>query len=267
MIFYLTKAAKKATIHPREMRQVLHLIKIIPIMSEGNLNRKELFRAKEVRGARRKLEMETKVLKAARRSVTGKQVKALRREGRLPAVMYGHHFDPIAISLDEHDASLVLAGVSPSTILTIDLEGEQHAALVREKQRDFIKNKLLHVDFQVVSLTEKIRTSVRVDLHGEAPAVETYNAVVVTNITAVEVEALPQDLPERIVVDISGLANIGDAIHVRDLKVSDKVEVLADPDEIVVVATAAAPESIEEEAGEGLAEPEVIERGKREEEE
>lgn len=210
--------------------------------------------------------METKVLKATRRNVTGKQVKALRREGRLPAVMYGHHFDPTSISLDAHVASLMLASLSSSTILNIDLDGEEHAVLIREKQRDYVKNRLLHVDFQVVSQTEKIRVSVRLDLHGEAPAVETFNAVVFTNITSVEVEAFPRDLPERIFVDISGLANIGDAIHVRDLNVSDKVDILTDLDEIVVVITGAAPETVEEVEG-SIAEPEVIERGKREEEE
>jgi large subunit ribosomal protein L25 len=214
--------------------------------------------------------MESKVLNATRRNVTGKQVKALRRQGRLPAVMYGHHVEPITISLDAHDASLMLGGASSSTILTINLDGEEHAVLVREKQRDYVRNSLLHVDFQVVSLTEKIRASVRIDLHGEAPAVDMYNAVVFNSLNTVEVEALPRDLPERIVVDISGLENVGDAIHVRDLRVSDKVAILTDPDEIIVVMTATAPEEVEEAvegAEEGLAEPEVIERGKREEEE
>jgi large subunit ribosomal protein L25 len=215
--------------------------------------------------------MESRTIKATRRSLTGKQVKALRREGRLPAVMYGHNVEPITISMDAHDASLMLAGLSSSTILTIDLEGEEHAVLVREKQRDYIKNRLVHVDFQVVSLTEKIRASVSIDVHGTAPAVSNFDAVVVTNVTSVMVEALPRDLPERLIVDISGLENIGDAIHVRDLKVSDKVAILADLDEVVVVMTSAAPEVTEEE-GEGIsegemAEPEVIERGKREEDE
>jgi large subunit ribosomal protein L25 len=211
--------------------------------------------------------MDKIVLKATRRSVTGKQVKALRRQGRLPAVMYGHKVDPVSISLDNHESSLVLPKVSSSTIVTIDLEGEEHAALVRERQKDPVKGTLVHVDFQVISLTEKIRAAVRIEVHGLSPAVKDYNAVIVNNLTEIEVEALPGDLPERIVVDAGKLAQVGDAIYVRDLPVSDKVEILTDADEIVVVATGAAPEEVEEAEGEALAEPEVIERGKKEEDE
>jgi len=211
--------------------------------------------------------MDKIVLKATRRNVTGKQVKALRRQGRLPAVMYGHKVDPVSISLDNHESSLILPKVSSSTIVTIDLEGEQHAALVRERQKDPVKGTLVHVDFQVISLTEKIRAAVRIEVHGLSPAVKDYNAVIVNNLTEIEVEALPGDLPERIVVDAGKLAQVGDAIYVRDLPVSDKVEVLTDVDEIVVVATGAAPEEVEEAEGEAMAEPEVIERGKKEEDE
>ncbi len=211
--------------------------------------------------------MDKIVLKATRRSVTGKQVKALRRQGRLPAVMYGHKVDPVSISLDSHESSLVLPRVSSSTIVTIDLEGEQHAVLVRERQKDPVKGTLVHVDFQVISLTEKIRAAVRIEVHGLSPAVKDYNAVIVNNLTEIEVEALPGDLPERIVVDAGKLAQVGDAFYVRDLPVSDAVEVLTDADEIVVVATGAAPEEVEEAGGEALAEPEVIERGKKEEDE
>lgn len=211
--------------------------------------------------------MDTIVLKATRRSVTGKQVKALRREGRLPAVMYGHAFEPVKISLDAHEAALILPTLSSSTLVNIELDGEQHAALVREKQRDYVKNKLIHVDFQIISLTEKIRAAVRVDIHGNAPAVKDFNAVLVHSLNSVDVEALPRDLPERYVVDVAGLANIGDAIYVRDLPASDKVLILTDPEEIIVVATGAAPEEIEVTETPEVAEPEVIERGKKEEEE
>jgi large subunit ribosomal protein L25 len=206
-------------------------------------------------------------LKAARRDVTGKQVKTLRRVGRLPAVVYGHGVQPLSISLDAHEAAMALTGLSSSAIVTIDLDGDQHAALVREKQKDYVKNRLIHVDFQVVSLTEKIRAAVRIDLQGESPAVKEFNAVIVHQLNQVEVEALPRDLPETFVVNIEKLAAVGDSIAVRDLEVSNKVTLLTDPDEIIVLATGAAPEEVEEVVAEVPAEPEVIERGKKEEDE
>lgn len=211
--------------------------------------------------------MDKIVLKATRRDVTGKQVKALRRQGRLPAVLYGYQVDPIAISLDMHNSMLTLTGMSASTMVTIDLDGKQHAALVRERQKDYIRNEYIHIDFQVVSLTEKIRAMVHIEVHGVSPAIKDYNAVMVNNITQVEVEALPQELPERLIVDVSKLVNIGDVIRVRDLNVSDKVQILEDPEEIIVVATGSAPEEVEEVVETAENEPEVIERGKKEEEE
>lgn len=209
--------------------------------------------------------MERVVLKATRRNVTGKQVKALRRQGRLPAVLYGHGFEPIAISLDQHNSSLVLPGLSSSAIVTVDLDGEQYAALVRERQKDFIRNAFIHVDFQVVSLTETLRTTVHIEVRGNSPAVKDFNAVLVTNLAQVEVEALPQNLPERLVVDVAKLAQVGDAFRVSDLEVPSGVMILTDPDEIIVVATGAAAEEVEETPTTETAEPEVIERGKKEE--
>lgn len=209
--------------------------------------------------------MEKVVLKAEKREVVGKQVRALRRQGRLPAVIYGRHITPMNITLDAHSASLTLSKLTSSSLVTIEVDGEEYPALVREKQRDFIKNALLHVDFLAVSLTEKITTYVAIQLEGTAPAVKDFNAILVTGLTELEVECLPTDLPERIVVDISGLKEIGDGLYVRDVHVSDKVKVLDDPDELIVVATAMAAE--EEAAAEGeVAEPEVIEKGKKEEE-
>ncbi len=118
----------------------------------------------------------------------------------------------------------------------------------------------------MVSLTEKIRTTVSLHFEGVSPAVKDYNGVVVTSLDEVEVEALPQDLPERIVVDLSKLARIGDTIHVRDLEVGKGVKVLNDPDEVVVVVSTTT-EEVEAPAEGEMAEPEVIERGKKEEEE
>lgn len=209
--------------------------------------------------------MEKVVLKATRRTVTGKHVSTLRRQGLLPAVLYGHGTEPIAISLDAHSTSLILAGLSSSTLVNIDLDGQVKAALVREKQRHPVKRNLIHVDFHVVSMTEKLRTKVSIVLDGIAPAVKDFNGVVVSSITEIEVEALPGNLPEHILVDISGLAAIGDALHVSDLKLGKGVEIFADPEEVVVVI-AGTKEEVEPEVVEGTDEPEVIERGKKEEE-
>lgn len=209
--------------------------------------------------------MDKVVLHATRRTVIGKQVGALRREGKLPAVMYGHQFPPTPILLDLHTTTKALMGISSSTIITIELEGKEHAALVREKQRNYIKGTLLHIDFQVVSLTEKIRAKVTIEFSGIAPAIKDFNGVLVTGINEIEVEALPQDLPEKLVLDISKLANIGDGIYVRDLVVSEKVEILEEPEEMVVIITGEMGEEVAEEAA-GAEEPEVIERGKKEEE-
>ena len=213
--------------------------------------------------------MEKVVLHATLRNVTGKQVSALRREGKLPGVLYGHGIDSTPIVMDLRDATKILSGMTGSSLVTIELAGKQHSALVREKQRDYIKNILKHVDFQVVSLTEKIRTRVGLELTGLSPAVKDFNAVVVTSMDHLEVESLPQYLPERIIIDISKLLKIGDAIYVRDVKVAEQVTVLGNPDEMLVVATAQAAEEVVEgvAAAAGVEEPEVIEKGKKEEEE
>jgi large subunit ribosomal protein L25 len=218
--------------------------------------------------------MEKVVLNASKRDVVGKQVKALRREGKLPAVIYGRHTEPININLDAHSAALALGKLTSSSLVTIKVDGTEYPALVREKQRDFIKNTLLHVDFLAVSMTETLRTSVSVHFIGVSGAVKDFNAVLVHNLEQLEVEALPNDLPERIDVDISSLAKPGDGIRVREVKVPDNVRILNDPDTMVAVATFA---KVEEEVAavpgaEGVVtptstEPELsVERGKKEEE-
>jgi large subunit ribosomal protein L25 len=213
--------------------------------------------------------MEEIILKATQRKVIGKQVKALRRQGGLPAILYGS-IDPLAITLDARSAERVLHSVTSSHLITINVEGSPHSVLVRERQRNPLTGHLIHVDFQVVSLTEKLRANVLLDLIGEAPAVKDHSGVLVTGLESLEVESLPQDLPERITIDLSILRNIGDAIYVRDLNLPEEVEVLAEPDEMVILVTAPEAEEVskeEEEAAEAIeGEPEVIERGKKEDE-
>ncbi|HEX9331222.1 MAG TPA: 50S ribosomal protein L25 [Anaerolineales bacterium] len=217
--------------------------------------------------------MEKVVLKAEKRDVLGKQVKALRRAGKLPAVIYGRRTEPISVLLDAHNAARVLGKLTSSSLVTIELDGTEYPSLVREKQRDYIKNRLLHVDFLTVSLTENIRATVSLHLIGASGAVKDFNAVLVNNLESLEIECLPTDLPERIDLDISALAHPGDGIRVRDVPVPDKVRLLDDPDTMVVVATFA---KVEEEPAAvpgaevvtpTATEPELaVERGKKEEE-
>lgn len=213
--------------------------------------------------------MEKIVLKAEKRNVIGKQVKAMRREGRLPGVIYGRHVEPIAISLEAHSTGLAMTKLTSSSLVTIDLEGKEYPALVRDRQRDYIKGVLTHVDFLAVDLTEKIRTFVSVHFFGVSGAVKDYNGVLVHNLERLEVECLPTDLPERLEVDISVLKQIGDGIRVHDVVKSDKVTILTDGDEMVAVVTLAKDEAAEGSAVPG-AEPTApelsVERGKKEEE-
>jgi large subunit ribosomal protein L25 len=192
--------------------------------------------------------MEKVALKATKREVLGKKVGALRRAGKLPAVLYGHGIETTPVMLDDREATLRLSHLTSSSLVMIDLDGQEYPALVREKQRDHLKNVLLHVDFQVISMTEKVTTKVGIDLSGTAPAVKAFNAVIVTVLSELEIECMPQDLPARVVVDISGLAEVGAAIHVRDVVISDRVKILDDPDEAIVVASATRAEKATEEA-------------------
>ncbi|MBN1668446.1 MAG: 50S ribosomal protein L25 [Anaerolineales bacterium] len=212
--------------------------------------------------------MEKIIIEADRRARIGKKVKALRRDGKLPAVIYGYGLETTAITMDAREASRILAGVGPSTLVYIELEGKSHAALVRERQFEVLTRQLLHVDFQALSLLVKVKAMVNVIMADEeAPVVADQGALLIQSLETVEIEALPQALPDRIIVDISVLKEIGDSILVKDLVAPAGVEILDDPEATVIVATypEAAPsdedKELDEELEEGM-QPEVIERGK-----
>ena len=209
--------------------------------------------------------MEEVVLNAEKRDVIGKQVKALRRQGKLPGIIYGHGIEPLAISLNQKEASRILPSLSTSHLVVIQVDNQPHTTLVREKQRHPVKGHMIHVDFQEVSMTERLKAQVQLIFVGDAPAVKNYNGIVVVNLEELEVESLPGDLPDRITIDISSLENIGDAIHVSDIQLPAAVELLEDLSEIIVLVTAPTL-STEEVAETAAEEPEVIERGKKEEE-
>ena len=209
--------------------------------------------------------MEKVVIKATKRDVIGKKVSQLRREGKMPGVVYGHHIEPIAIVMDAREVTRAMIGLTPSSIVTIDIDGEDHAALIRERQRDYLKNRFIHIDFQAVSRTEKIRARIETVLEGTAPAVKNYNGIVLHEKEYIEVEALPEHLPERFIVDISNLNRIGDMIRISDMSIADDVTVFDDVND-VIVSISGVKEEVEEEPAASADEPEVVEKGKKEEE-
>ena len=208
------------------------------------------------------------IIKAEKRTVRGKQVSQLRRAGILPGVVYGHKVESQAIQMDRHTVSLQMTSITPTTLVTIDVAGNKIKAFVRDRQRDVLHGVLTHLDFLAVSMTEKLRATVSVRIDGISPAVKDYNGILMTGVNDLQVECLPQDLPEVITVDVSGLKSIGSGLYVRDLKVSDKVKILTDVDAMLVLVTSQGDETAPAAVAEpGAGEPEVVEHGKKEEEE
>jgi large subunit ribosomal protein L25 len=209
------------------------------------------------------------VLNAKPRSVIGKAVKALRRQGWIPAVLYGRHISPLPIQVEGRELQRVLSQARGGTrLITLQVDGETHLALIREVQREPIRREILHVDFQAIEMTEKIRVEVPVIFKGASPAVERGEGVLVHGLTHVEIECLPKDLIEAITVDLGVLDRVDAAIYVRDLQAPPGVTIVSDPDELIALVTAPAAEAIEEAPLPAEApEVEVIGRGKKVEEE
>ena len=187
----------------------------------------------------------------------------------LPAIIYGHNIEPKAISLNLHDTKRILPSITSSSLVTVDVDGEKITTLIRDRQNDPLSGELLHLDFLSISMTEKLRTNVGLEFTGKSPAITELGGLLVTVQEQLEVECFPTDLPEKIVVDISSLEDIGDSLYVRDLDIPPNIDILTGLDEVVIVVTLPAEEIIEEEEEveelEEMEEPEVIERGRAEE--
>ncbi|MDF1500320.1 MAG: 50S ribosomal protein L25 [Anaerolineales bacterium] len=201
------------------------------------------------------------VLVSERRDVIGKQVKELRRQGLLPAVVYGAGIEPTPIQLNSQDAEKILVGVGSSTLIDLHVGDEVYKVLVRDLQRDVIRRNPIHIDFLKVAMDVIISTVVPVELVGQSPAVQELGGVLVTGLSEIEVEALPSDLPDRVTVDLELLKNFDDTITVGDLYLGDGVTVLTDPDEFIANVVYQTMEEIveeEEELEAELAEPELV---------
>lgn len=213
--------------------------------------------------------MEQVTLEAEPRTTGRHSNREVRNEQRVPCVVYGKGQEAMAISVDRKLLGQALHRAGGRTIeLSLPGQGQVHV-LTREVQRDVIKHRVLHVDFLAVSMTEKVRLSVPVVSEGIAPALDGGELVLVRGLDSVEIECLPGDIPEHLVVDLSPLKTVHDEVLVKDLRVPEKVRVLAEPTQVLFAITASRAAAVEEAEGEeapSADEVEVIKK-KRDEDE
>lgn len=186
--------------------------------------------------------MEQITITATKRTILGKLTSRLRKKGTLPAVIYGHNLaSSQSIEINEREFQKAFKQAGESTIVNVSLDGKNHPVLIQDVQNHFLKDTPIHVDFFAVNMTEKLTANVPLVLVGEAPAVKTLGGVLVKNLSEVEVECFPADLPQHIEVDISQISNFETDIRVSNLNLGDKVKILTNPEEVIV--TVAAPRS------------------------
>lgn len=180
--------------------------------------------------------MERAKLEAKSRTVRGKKVKQLRAQNWIPAVVYGPDTPAQSIQVQQRELHRTLQDVGQTALIDLLVDGgrKPYVVLARDTQRDILTSRLQHVDFYQVRLTEKVKTTPRLEVVGKAPAVESGMAVLVQILNQVEVECLPTDLVNSIEVDISSLETLDDSISISDLAVPPGVTILADPSDTVV---------------------------------
>jgi large subunit ribosomal protein L25 len=192
--------------------------------------------------------MEAILLDAELRNITGKAVRHMRREGYVPAVVYGHRTEPVSLQVSERALRQALRVAGTNRLITLKIPGQEipKMVLVRELQRDALSHAMLHVDFYEVVMTEEITAEVPIVLVGESDLVKGGGGLLFQGLDAIEVECLPGDLPQQVEIDLSALLEIDQTIIVRDLKLGDAVKVLTDLNEVVVKILPPQAEEVEE---------------------
>jgi large subunit ribosomal protein L25 len=213
-------------------------------------------------------------LDAQPRTIVGKKVKQLRREGLIPVAVYGPKIDPMNLQIPARPLQVMLAKAGGTNLIDIQVDGNSTTVLAREVQRDVLRGDILYVDFFAVDLASTIKADVPIHFVNESPAVATNQGIMITGPSMLTIETLPANLISQIEVDLSRLVNVGDSFHVRDLDLGEDIVILHDPGEMIVhITQTSAARSEEDElleaaeaTEEGGTEPEVIAKGKVEEE-
>jgi len=211
--------------------------------------------------------MDQIVIESSVREATGKgSNRALRRSGKIPAVLYGHKNESVSLVVDPKEIFKILHSDSgENTIFGLNVPGrERLTCLIKEYQLEPVSHILLHADFYEVAMDETLEVKVPLETQGESYGVKSEGGLMDIVHRELHVECLPGDIPESIVVDVTNL-KIGDLIRVRDLVVSDKIKILDEPETVVVAIEHPRAEEVVAAVpveGETEAEPEVIKKGK-----
>lgn len=178
---------------------------------------------------------QTYQLAAESRELRGKKTGRLRRQGLVPAVLYGYNVQPTALQLDAHDFEITYRSTGKTTLVDLSLDGERAVRVfVHEVQRDPVTRGVRHIDFLAVNLNEALTAAVPVVLSGVAPAVHSGAGVLLRGVETLQVQARPADLPHEIQISVDGLEEVDQAIHVSDIPTADGYTILDPPEEMIV---------------------------------
>lgn len=200
-------------------------------------------------------------LEVSKREIVGKKVRFLRRQGIVPAHIYGHGIDSTPINVDTRNLKHLLAHAGKTDLISLKLDGSKESVrvLMREIQRNPMTDEPLHVDFYQVSMTEKIKAEVPLVFVGEAPVLKKIkNSSILHLIDSLDIEALPDDLPHSLEVDVSHLEELDHSIHVKDIPLGPGITLLSDPEQMAVKVAEARKE---EEVVPVVAEAELVAEG------
>jgi len=205
-------------------------------------------------------------LKVASREILGKKVKHLRRQGITPVHVFGHGIESLALQCDTKELERVLSQAGQTRLVNLKLAKEKkpRTVVVREFDRDWRRGQLVHVDFYQVRMEEKIRLEIPVVLIGEAPALKAKTNMLDHALGTLTVECLPAKIPGSIEVDISYLAELDQAIRVKDITLDKDITVLNNPDLVVAKISLRPVEKVEEKVVEEVVEVEVEAEAKAE---
>ncbi|MCX6764033.1 MAG: 50S ribosomal protein L25 [Candidatus Moranbacteria bacterium] len=177
-------------------------------------------------------------LSAVSRIEKGNKVNSGRKKGLVPAVIYGKGIKTEMLWVKAMELEKLLAKSGESVIIELSIDGKNiRNVLIHEIQKDPVRGTLQHIDFYQVRMTEKIEAEVELVLIGESPAVKELAGILVRSVDKLKIKCLPADLPSHIDVDVSKIKTFEDHICVKDLNISDKVEIEIDPETVVALAT------------------------------